>query len=120
MAKTKVKTKDENTGADISESLADSVYINPLTYFGFNRLFYNTAVLISFLNDVVGTDIKDVVYRTTERVFKDKASKDHVIERAYVYRETIKERISDKLQMIFIELPKFKKAASKLQNKINK
>ena len=66
MVKTKVKTKDENTGAGISESLGDSVYINPLTDFGFKRLFYNKELLISFLNDVVGTDIKDIVYRPTE------------------------------------------------------
>ena len=66
MAKTIVKTKDEDTEANMSEILTDSVYINPLTDFGFKRLFYNKELLISFLNDVVGTDIKDIVYRPTE------------------------------------------------------
>ena len=44
MAKTKVKTKDEDTEANMSEILTDSVYINPLTDFGFKWLFYNKEV----------------------------------------------------------------------------
>ena len=67
-------------------------------YWNFNL---NTVYIVSILN-------------FTE--FNDEASKDKVIERAYVYRETVKERLSDKLQMIFIELPKFKKEASELQD----
>jgi predicted transposase/invertase (TIGR01784 family) len=184
------KTKNKSAETYVNDIHDDSVYINPLTDFGFKRLFYNKELLMSFLNDVVGTDIKDIVYRPTEglgwfyeertiifdllcttqdddfivvemqlghqtyfrdralfygahiirkqaprrkywnfnlkkvyivsilnfKIFNDEASKDKVIERAYVYRETVKERLSDKLQMIFIELPKFKKEASELQD----
>ena len=43
-----------------------SVYINPLTDFGFKKLFLNKELLIAFLNDVVGTDINEVTYLPTE------------------------------------------------------
>ena len=66
MAKQKVNTKDGYTGTDMSGSLADSVYIDPLTDFGFKRLFYNRELLIAFLNDIIGTAIKDVTYQPTE------------------------------------------------------
>ena len=54
MAKTKVKNKSVVT--DLDDIFVESVYINPLTDFGFKRLFYNKELLIPFLNDVVGTD----------------------------------------------------------------
>ena len=60
------KTKNKSAGTYANDIHDDSVYINPLTDFGFKRLFYNKELLMSFLNDVVGTDIKDIVYRPTE------------------------------------------------------
>ena len=153
MAKKTVKTKGEDAETNLGNSLADSVYIDPLTDFGFKRLFYNKELLITFLNDVIGTDIKDVKYEPTEGlgwlqeertavfdkqaprkrywdynlkavyivsilnfvVFKEEAAKDIVIERASYYREKYNVRLSDKSQMVFIELPKFNKTATELQ-----
>jgi len=190
MAKKKVKTKDEVTETNLSDSLLDSVYINPLTDFGFKRLFYNKELLIPFLNDMIGTDLKDVTYQPTEGLgwysvertaifdilctniddehfvvemqfihqthfrdralfygshiirkqaprkkrwnfdlkkayivsilnfveFTDKESKNKVFERVYLYRESNKELFLDKLQMIFVELPKFNKTVSELKD----
>jgi predicted transposase/invertase (TIGR01784 family) len=190
MTTTKVKTKGGNAGASIRKKLDNSVYVNPLTDFGFKRLFYNKELLTAFLNDIIGTDIKDIQYQPNEALgwyyeertaifdllctlendeyvvvemqmgnqayfcnraifysahmirkqaprgkywdynlkavyivsilnfttFKEKAAKTIVIERASIYREVMNVRLSDKLQMIFIELPKFKKKASELQN----
>jgi hypothetical protein len=42
------------------------MYINPLTDFGFKKLFLNKELMIAFLNDVIGTDIKDIQYQPTE------------------------------------------------------
>jgi predicted transposase/invertase (TIGR01784 family) len=190
MSKKKAVTAVINTNSSILDSLVDSVYINPLTDFGFKRLFYNKELLMPFLNDVVGTDIIDIQYQPTEglgwfseertavfdllctsrdgeyfvvemqfgqqtyfreralfygsqmirkqaprrkywnfklktvyvvsvlnfNVFRDEASKDQVIERVYLYRESTGERFTDKLQMIFIQLPKFYKASTELQD----
>ena len=194
MVKKKVKENDESADPKIRFNLVKSVYINPLTDFGFKRLFYNKELLIPFLNDIVGMDIKDVVYNITEglgwfseertavfdllcttknnehfivemqlgqqeyfkdralfygshmlrkqaprkknwdfnlkpvyivsilnfNIFSDKESKTRVIERAYLYRESTKELFTDKLQMIFIQLPKFKKKSSELQDNLDK
>ena len=49
------------------------------------------------------------------RLFKEKEAKNIVIEKASIYRERMNVRLSDRLQMIFIELPKFNKTASELQ-----
>jgi hypothetical protein len=46
--------------------LVPSMYINPLTDFGFKKLFLNKDLLIAFLNDIVGTNIKDIQYQPTE------------------------------------------------------
>jgi predicted transposase/invertase (TIGR01784 family) len=178
------------TGAKQNDETLDAVYINPLTDFGFKRLFLNKELLIAFLNDIVGTEIKDVQYQPTEGLgyvkeeritvfdllcttaggeyfivemqlrkqtyFQDRAlfyasqairkqaprgkrwdfnlkavyivsilnfvtfteasSKKEVIEQAYLYRERAKRRFSDKLNLIFIELPKFKKTPKQLKN----
>ena len=172
------------------EEVIQSVYINPLTDFGFKRIFLNRELLIAFLNDVVGTDIKDVQYLPTEGLgnfieertaifdllcttekgeyfivemqlgkqtyfrdrilfyashvirkqaprrkywnfnlkavyvvaildfitFSEKSAKNEVIERVYLYREKAKKLFSDKLNMIFVELPKFNKQPAGLQN----
>jgi predicted transposase/invertase (TIGR01784 family) len=49
-------------------------------------------------------------------IFSEKTAKDTVIERVYLYRENAKTQFSDKLKMVFIELPKFNRQASKLRN----
>jgi predicted transposase/invertase (TIGR01784 family) len=49
-------------------------------------------------------------------IFADEESKNEVIERVCLYRERTGKQFSDKLKMIFIELPKFTKAASELQS----
>jgi predicted transposase/invertase (TIGR01784 family) len=190
MVKKKVKTKGEEAETNLRDILVDSVYIDPMTDFGFKRLFYNKELLIAFLNDIIGTEIKDVKYQPTEGlgwlveertvvfdllctiendeivvvemqlgrqkyfcdraifysahmirkqaprkkywdynlkavyilsicnfvVFKEEEAKDIVIERACYHREVYNVRLSDKSQMIFIELPKFKKTASELQD----
>jgi len=105
MARTKDKT--------IEEALR-SVYINPLTDFGFKKLFRKQAprkknwdfnlkavYVVSILNFIT---------------FKEKTAKKNVIERVYLYREKGKTLFSEKLKFIFIELPKFKKKLSDLQN----
>jgi len=181
MAKPKLKLKDEDI---------QSVYINPLTDFGFKKIFLNRELLIAFLNDIVGTDIKDVQYLPTEGLgyfieertavfdllctnekdeyfivemqlgkqtyFRDRAlfyashvirkqaprkknwnyclkavyvvsildfitfteesAKNEVIERVCLYREKTKTLFSNKLNMVFVELPKFIKQPSELQN----
>jgi len=167
-----------------------SVYINPLTDFGFKKIFLNRDLLIAFLNDVVGTDIKEIQYLPTEGLgnfieertaifdllcttergeyfivemqlgkqtyFRDRAlfyashvirkqaprkkywnfnlkavyvvsildfitftgenAKKEVIERVVLYREKAKTLFSDKLHMIFVELPKFNKQPAELQD----
>jgi predicted transposase/invertase (TIGR01784 family) len=184
MAKRKTKTEDE---------IIDSVYINPLTDFGFKRLFLNRELLIAFLNDVAGTDIKDIQYQPTEGlgeyrdertvifdllcttgrdeyiivemqlgqqtffrdrvvfyashvirkqaprkkywdynlkavfivsildfiIFPDEASKNEIIERVYLYRERAKTLFTTKLNMIFVELKKFTKTVSELQDNMD-
>jgi predicted transposase/invertase (TIGR01784 family) len=50
----------------IDEELEQSVYINPLTDFGFKKLFQKKELMISFLNDIVRADIKDIQYEPTE------------------------------------------------------
>ena len=181
MAKEKVKTADEEI---------QSVYINPLTDFGFKKIFLNRELLIAFLNDVVGTDIKEIQYLPTEGLgeymsertavfdllcttqkheyfivemqlgkqtyFRDRAlfyaahvirkqaprkkywnyklkavyivsilnfitfteasAAEEVIERVCLYRETAKTLFSDRLNMIFVELPKFDRSAAELRN----
>ena len=181
MAKAILQTQDEDL---------QSVYINPLTDFGFKKIFLNKELLIAFLNDVVGTDIKEIQYLPTEGLgnfieertavfdllcttenddyfivemqlgkqtyfrdrvlfyashvirkqaprkkywnynlkavyvvsilnfitFTEESAKKEVIERVYLYRETTKTQFSDKLNMIFVELPKFNKQAAELQN----
>ncbi|MDR1667801.1 MAG: Rpn family recombination-promoting nuclease/putative transposase, partial [Bacteroidales bacterium] len=44
------------------EKPEDSVYINPLTDFGFKRIFTDKELLIAFLSDIVGTKITDLQY----------------------------------------------------------
>jgi predicted transposase/invertase (TIGR01784 family) len=181
MAETNVKAEDD---------IFRSVYINPLTDFGFKKIFLNRELLIAFLNDVVGTDIKEVTYLPTEGLgeykeeraanfdllctnekgeffivemqlghqthfrdrilfyashairkqaprkkrwdfnlkavyvvsilsfvtFGEESAKDDVIERVYLYREKAKTLFSDKLRIIFIELPKFNRQPSELRN----
>ena len=190
MARASSSKKAGSTGPNISDMLVDSVYVNPLTDFGFKLIFYNRELLIPFLNDIVGTDIKSVEYRPTEglgwfpeertavfdllcttnsedqfvvemqlgkqtwfrdralfygshmirrqaprkknwdfnlkpvyivsilnfNIFRDGDSKNRVIERVCLYRESVKERFSDKLQMIFVQLPKFGKALRELKS----
>ena len=48
--------------------------------------------------------------------FKEEIAKDIVIEKVSLFRETTMTRFSEKLKLIFIELPKFNKQASDLQN----
>jgi predicted transposase/invertase (TIGR01784 family) len=44
------------------EKPEDSVYINPLTDFGFKRIFTDKELIIAFLSDIVGTKITDLQY----------------------------------------------------------
>ena len=48
------------------EKIRQSVYINPLTDFGFKKLFVKKELMIAFLNDIVGKKIKDIQYEPTE------------------------------------------------------
>ena len=174
----------------IDDEILQSVYINPLTDFGFKKLFLNRELLIAFLNDVIGTDIKDITYLPTEGLgeykeeratnfdllctndkdeffivemqlghqtyfrdrvlfyashtirkqgprkkrwdfnlkavyvvsilnfvtFNEKNAENIVIEKVSLFRETHKTRFSEKLKIIFIELPKFNKQPSDLKD----
>ena len=51
--------------------------------------------------------------------FKEESAENDIIERVYLYRETAQKRFSDKLKLIFIELPKFKKQVDELQNNMD-
>jgi len=48
------------------EAIRQSVYINPLTDFGFKKLFLKKELMIAFLNDIIGKKIKDIQYEPTE------------------------------------------------------
>ena len=48
------------------EAVRQSVYINPLTDFGFKKLFLKEELMIAFLNDIVKKEIKDIQYQPTE------------------------------------------------------
>ena len=172
------------------EEVINSVYINPLTDFGFKKIFLNSDLLIGFLNDVIQTDIKEIQYLPTEGlglsieertaifdllcttskgeyfivemqlgqqtyfrdrilfyashiirkqaprkkrwnfnlktvyvvailnfiVFTENSSKGDVIERISLYREKAGKIFSDKLHIVFVELPKFNKKLTELQN----
>ena len=176
--------------AKTDDEIIPSVYINPLTDFGFKKIFLNKDLLIAFLNDVIGTGIKDIQYQPTEGLgeykderiavfdilcttetdehfivemqvghqlyFQDRAlfyashairkqaprkkywnyelkavylvaildfitftentAKNEVIERAYLCREKAGKRYSSKLNLVFIELPKFNKEITELKN----
>ena len=173
----------------IDEELEQSVYINPLTDFGFKKLFQKKELMISFLNDIVRADIKDIQYEPTEglgayprerkaifdvlcttqdgehfivemqlgeqtyfrdralfyashairkqaprkkywnyelksvyivsilnfNVFKEEETKDIVIEQVYLYRGKAKMPYSEKLNLVFVELPKFNKKIKELK-----
>ena len=173
----------------IDEELKQSVYINPLTDFGFKKIFLKKELLISFLKDIVRADIKDIKYESNEglgafprerkavfdilcttqaeehfivemqlgeqtyfrdralfyashairkqaprkrdwnyelkgvyvvsilnfTVFKEKETKDIVIERVYLYREKAKLPYSEKLNLFFVELSKFHKKVDELE-----
>jgi predicted transposase/invertase (TIGR01784 family) len=172
------------------EEIVPSVYINPLTDFGFKKLFYDDELMIAFLNDVIGTEIKNIQHKSTEGLgefkeertavfdilcttkggesfvvemqlekqenfkervlfyashiirkqaprrknwdyalkkvyvvsilnfiaFTEKEASDVVIERISLYRENAKKQYSDKLNLIFVELPKFNKQETELKN----
>jgi predicted transposase/invertase (TIGR01784 family) len=51
--------------------------------------------------------------------FKEKEAKDDYIEQVYLYRMQAKKRLSDKLNMIFIELPKFTKQPEELETNMD-
>ena len=48
---------------EIEDEILSSMYINPLTDFGFKKLFLNKDLMIAFLNDVVGASIKNITYQ---------------------------------------------------------
>ena len=173
----------------IDEELEQSVYINPLTDFGFKKLFQKKELMISFLNDIVRADIQDIQYESTEGlgayprerkaifdilcttqdgehfivemqlgeqayfrdralfyashairkqaprkkywnyelknvyvisilnfiVFKEEETKDIVIEWIHLYREKAEMPYSEKLNLVFVELPKFHKKVEELK-----
>ena len=185
-----LKAKEEKEKANIEDEITSSVYINPLTDFGFKKLFLNKELMIAFLNDLVDANIKDITYQPTEQLgeykeeriavfdllcttdkneyfivemqlgrqifFKDRAlfyashairkqapkrkhwnyelkavyivsvldfiifseetASNEVIERIHLYREKANKLYSDKLNMIFVELPKFNKQVKELKN----
>ena len=113
MEKRKDKTLVEQSLQTVEDDFP-SVYINPLTDFGLKKLFRKQAprkknwdfnlkavYVVSILNFIT---------------FKEKTAKKNVIQRVYLYREKGKTLFSEKLKFIFIELPKFKKKLSDLQN----
>jgi len=190
MAKEKEQAESEIAKKKAQQSLQNSVYLDPLTDFGFKHLFTNKELLIPFLNEIMGMDIKDIEYKPNEglgwikeerttifdlqcttrndehfivemqlgdqkyfrdrilvygshmirkqaprkknwnynikpvyivsilnfKIFKDQASENQVIERVYLYRESTKKLFTNKLQFVFIQLPKFQKAISELAN----
>ena len=179
----------ENKIMLFDEKLEQSVYINPLTDFGFKKLFQKKELMIPFLNDIIGTNIREIQYEQTEGlgahprerkvvfdilcttqegehfivemqlgeqtyfrdralfyashairkqaprkkywnyelkdvyvvsilnfvVFKEKEAEDIVIERVHLYREKVELPYSKKLNLVFAELPKFRKKSEELK-----
>ena len=66
--KQKGKKKEEAAGASPKNKIKNAVYINPLTDFGFKKVFGDKEVLIPFLNDIIMPEEKiiDVRYCPTE------------------------------------------------------
>jgi predicted transposase/invertase (TIGR01784 family) len=165
------------------------VYLNPLTDFGFKKVFLDKELLIAFLNDVMGLNIVDITQHPSEQLgdvikerkaifdlycvteneeriivemqkgrqryfadralfyvsypirgqaprgedwdyrlnpvymlsildfilFDDKESEKEVIEKVYLMRERTKSRFSEKLNFVFVELPKFNKTLDELE-----
>jgi predicted transposase/invertase (TIGR01784 family) len=52
--------------------------------------------------------------------FKEKEAKDDYIEQVYLYRNQAKKKLSDKLNMTFIELPKFTKQVEELSSNMDR
>ncbi|MDR1332547.1 MAG: Rpn family recombination-promoting nuclease/putative transposase [Tannerella sp.] len=87
------------------------------TYFIDRSLFYASAAIRSQaprgkwnyeLKAVYFIAILDCV------AFEEEEVRDTCIERAFLYREQARKRLSDRLSMIFVELPKFTKTAEEL------
>jgi predicted transposase/invertase (TIGR01784 family) len=184
----KVKTAKQEV------EILPSVYLDPLTDFGFKKIFLNKDLLIALINDLIGVGIKDIQYQPTEGLgdraefrsvifdlfcttetgeyfivemqigrqtyfkdralfyashairkqaprkkywnyelkavyvvaildfttFKEDSAKDTVMEQVYLYREKGEKRFSDKLNLFFIELPKFTKRANELKTNTDK
>ncbi|MDR3251443.1 MAG: Rpn family recombination-promoting nuclease/putative transposase, partial [Tannerella sp.] len=52
-----------------SEAKAPSVFMNPLTDFGFKKIFGDRELMINFLNDMIpNARIKEIQYRPTEQM----------------------------------------------------
>jgi len=103
------KTKDE---------IIPSVYIQ--TYFQDRALFYASHAIRKQaprkkywnyeLKAVYVIAILDFI------TFTEETAKGEVIERVCLYREKAGKRYSDKLNLVFIELPKFNKTVNELEN----
>jgi predicted transposase/invertase (TIGR01784 family) len=175
--------------APTMEELSLNVFLNPLTDFGFKKVFLDKKLLIAFLNDVMALSIVDINYLPAEQLgdvkkerraifdlycitenkehfivemqkgrqryfsdralfyvsypirsqaprgeewnyklnpvyllsildlilFDDKESENDVIDKVYLMRERAKTRFSEKLNFVFIELPKFSKKLDELE-----
>ncbi|MDR1918517.1 MAG: Rpn family recombination-promoting nuclease/putative transposase, partial [Tannerellaceae bacterium] len=171
-----------------------NVFLNPLTDFGFKKVFFDKKILTAFLNDMLGLSIVEIrdfpaeqlgdtktnrkavfdLYCITENdehiivemqkegqsnfadralfyaafplrnqarrgkawtygltpvymvsildfiLFNDIESRDEVMEKVYLVRERTKTRFSDKLNFLFIELPKFNKSLEELETNIDR
>ena len=105
MVKAKGKTGDRSI---------QPVYIHPLTDFGFKKLFLNGELLISFLNDVAGTDIKEVTYLPTEGLGELENNMDtwlFLLKNTFELKSCPKE-ITGKIFKLFLEIAKVKHLTS--------
>ena len=104
-------------------SILKDKYINPLTDFGFKKLFGtepNKMLLIDFLNQILPKKhkIKDLSYSNNEQLGLNELDRkaifdDHKTDPSLLHIIELKnqrcEVFFDKLKFIYIELPKFKK-----------
>ncbi|GHT25290.1 hypothetical protein FACS189430_11720 [Bacteroidia bacterium] len=117
---------------------APTVYLNPLTDFGFKKVFGDKELMIDLLNETLPeAHITDVKYQPTEHLGDwgterkavyvvsllnfnlDDTEDSEVIERVSLMNERTKKKFSTKLNFTYIQLPKFTKKIEELETNMD-
>ncbi|MDR3252860.1 MAG: Rpn family recombination-promoting nuclease/putative transposase [Tannerella sp.] len=92
-------------------------------YFVDRSLFYSTFPIQSQAPQGVWDFNLKPVYVVSIldfKIFEEKEDAEHVIERIYLMRERTQERFSNKLNFVYVELPKFNKAITELETNMDR